>query len=96
MSGREGKSTLAAAWTTVGCTGFLRGVFAGVGSMFAARLSDGCCKEEFLSGLRSGSSNGAPGDGAALSMALASLLRFEDWPLESFLRGELCVEDGGE
>ena len=48
MSGRAGNNTRAAALTAAGCTGFFRGVFAGVGSIFAATLSEGCCKDELL------------------------------------------------
>ena len=49
VSGRAGKRTLAAALTAAGCTGFLRGVFAGVGSIFAG-FSDGGCKDGLSEG----------------------------------------------
>ena len=96
VSGREGKSTLAAVSTAAGCTKFLRGVFAGVGSISTATFSDGCCKVGFLSVLWDRSSDGALDDGTLPSMALASLLWLENKPLEDFLGGELCVEGGGE
>ena len=49
-----------------------------------------------LSLLWNGSSDEAPEDGPGTSMALAFLLCLEDSFLENFVRGDVCVEGGGE
>ena len=74
VSDRGGKRTLAAALTAAGRTGFLRGVFAGVGSMFAAVFSEGCCKEGILSGSLIASRDAACEDEPSAFMTLVSLL----------------------
>ena len=51
---------------------------------------------EFLSGLFNWSSDGAPRDGSSPFMAPWPLLWFKNGSLEDLLRGEVCVEDGGE
>ena len=91
VSGRAGNNTLAAALTAAGCTGFFRGVFAGVGSIFAAMFSEGCCKNELL-----GFWDELSGLGLSPFMVVELFFFFEAVAFEILLRGEECVEDGGE
>lgn len=75
---------------------FLRGVFAGVGSIFTAGFSDVFSNVGFLSLIMNRLSDGAPEEESAPPMALASLPRFEKAPPKDALCGEVCVEGGGE
>ena len=89
VSGRAGNNTLAAALTAAGCTGFFRGVFAGVGSICAATFSEGWCKDELL---------GFWDELSGLSpfIVVELFFCFEAVASKFCLRGEVCVDDGGE
>ena len=89
VSGLAGNNTLAAALTAAGCTGFFRGVFAGVGSILAATFSEGCCKDALL-GFWDVVSGLSP------FMVLGLFFCFETGAFEVLLRGEVCVDDRGE
>lgn len=77
----------------VGCTVFLRGVLAGVGSIFGAMLGVGICKDELDVASWENWNEVEPKDGLVPSI-FAESTAFLD--LRSFFWGEVFVEEGGE